>query len=113
MSFVLAWLDARERERRRALDVIDLFSQSETVDGVGMGGVRDAIADVLAPGTSTIQTRARYFFFIPWCYQKLESRRGPVNEAARAARALEVELGRELAGAADNAGALGIQSGAK
>jgi hypothetical protein len=113
MGFVLAWLDSSERDRRRALDVIDLFDQPETVDELGIGTVRDAIAEALTPGTSTVQTRARYFFFIPWCYCRLESRKTFVGGASRAARTMEVELSEELAKASDNAGALGIQSGAK
>jgi hypothetical protein len=32
MASVFAWLDSSEGERRRALDVIDLFDQPETVD---------------------------------------------------------------------------------
>jgi hypothetical protein len=70
-----AWLDTSERDKRRALDVIDLFQQKETVDELGLGSVRDTIADILAPGTSTIQTRARYFFFIAWIYRNLERSR--------------------------------------
>ena len=75
MSSLLKWLDASESDRRRALDVIDLFSVRDTRDELGLGGVRDAWADRLVPGTSTIQTRARYFFFIPWVYLKLERKR--------------------------------------
>jgi hypothetical protein len=56
-----AWLDFSEHERRKALDVIDLFRERDTRDELGIGTVRDALSDVLFPGTSTIQTRARYF----------------------------------------------------
>lgn len=60
MSFI-AWMDYSEADRRQALDVIDLFSQSEARDKLGLGTIRDA----MFPGTSTIQTRAKYFLFIP------------------------------------------------
>ena len=89
MASTFTWLDSSEHERRRALDIIDLFGQSETVDELGLGTVRDTIAEVLAPGTSTVQTRARYFFFIPWIYQSLD-RRSPLEKAGEAARRLEV-----------------------
>jgi Family of unknown function (DUF6361) len=72
-SFV--WLDYSERERRKMLDVIELFRESETVDELGIGSIRDAFADMLFPGTSTIMTRARYFLLIPWIYRQLEERR--------------------------------------
>jgi hypothetical protein len=66
MSSTLTWLDYSDRDRRRALDVVDLLRESSTVDELGLGLVRDAFADLLFPGTSTIQTRARYFLFVPW-----------------------------------------------
>jgi len=112
MALVLAWLDSSEHERRRALDVIDLFSQSETVDELGLGTVRDTIADVLSPGTSTIQTRGRYFFFIAWVYQQLE-KRGYRRGTAEAARRGEVELIEALSQSEDTRGVIGIDSGAK
>jgi hypothetical protein len=92
MSSLLKWLDTSESDRRRALDVIDMFSVRDTRDELGLGGVRDAWADRLVPGTSTIQTRARYFFFIPWVYRKLERRRLGESALRRRARKAELDL---------------------
>jgi len=39
------WMDYSERERRKALDVIDLFREQDTRDELGIGAVRDAFAD--------------------------------------------------------------------
>ena len=61
MTAILAWLDYSERDRKRALDVVGLLREPSTVDELGLGPVRDAFADLLFPGASTIQTRARYF----------------------------------------------------
>jgi hypothetical protein len=72
MTAILAWLDYSERDRKRALDVVGLLREPSTVDELGLGPVRDAFADMLFPGTSTIQTRARYFLFVPWQYAELE-----------------------------------------
>mgnify|MGYP000844970114 CR=1 FL=1 len=55
MASVLTWLDFSERERRKALDVIDQFRDEDTRDELGIGTVRDALADLLFPGISTIQ----------------------------------------------------------
>lgn len=66
------WLDYSERERRKMLDVVDLFREHDTRDELGVGSVRDAFADMLFPGTSTIMTRARYFLLVLWAYQRLE-----------------------------------------
>ncbi len=84
------WLDYSERERRKMLDVVDLFREHDTRDELGMGSVRDAFADMLFPGTSTIMTRARYFLLVPWTYQRLE--RLHVRSAEMAARARQAEL---------------------
>jgi len=86
---VFAWLDYSERERRKMLDVVDLFKEHDTRDELGIGSVRDAFADTLFPGTSTIMTRARYFLLVPWTYQRLEKSR--VNSAQIAARARRAE----------------------
>jgi hypothetical protein len=67
-----AWLDFTDVERDRALELIGLFRDHDTVDELGVLTIWEAIADQLLPGLSTIQTRARYFFFIPWIYQRLE-----------------------------------------
>jgi hypothetical protein len=85
------WLDTSESDRRKALDVIDLFSLGFTVDQLGFGGIRDAWADLLSPGTSTVQSRARYFLFVPWIYSDLE-RRGRKGDIERRARRAELEL---------------------
>jgi hypothetical protein len=92
-----AWLDYSEHDRRKALDVIDAFREKETVDELGLGTIRDAFADLFFPGTSTIQTRARYFLFIPWIYQRLEDKEVPSAEIARTARRDEIALINELA----------------
>lgn len=106
-----AWLDSSENEQRRALDVIDLLQQKETVDELGLGSVRDTIADVLAPGTSTVQTRARYFFLIPWIYQALAKRAGrTAKEIGQEARGWEIALIERIATSDDSDGTIGIQS---
>ena len=91
------WLDYSEHDRRKALDVIDAFREKETVDELGLGAIRDAFADLFFPGTSTIQTRAKYFLFVPWIYQRLEAKRTPSAEIARAARRDEIALINALA----------------
>lgn len=108
----LAWLDTSESERRRMMHIIDLFQQKGTVDELGLGGIRDTISDVLTPGTSTIQTRARYFFFIPWIYLALERKRTPAERVAAKARSMEIELSAVLKESSDSAGTIGLLAGA-
>jgi hypothetical protein len=92
MISAVSWLDFSERERRRALDVIEQFRDEDTRDELGVGTVRDALADLLFPGTSTVQTRARYFLFVPWTYLRLEERRVGYPEVERRDRQAEVRL---------------------
>jgi hypothetical protein len=110
VASTLTWLDFSEHERRQALDVIDLFREKDTRDELGIGTVRDALADLLFPGTSTIQTRARYFLFIPWLYRRLERQKAAVADAARFARREEIRLINALAGAGETEGVIGIEA---
>jgi hypothetical protein len=110
MASSFTWLDYSEQQRRQMLDVIDLFREQETRDELGIGAVRDAFADMLFPGTSTIQTRARYFLFIPWIYQQLEAKRVTSDQVRLKARKLEVTLIYALLESDDTAGLLGKQA---
>lgn len=110
MVSTFTWLDYSERDRRKVLDVIELFGERDTRDELGIGSVRDGFADLLFPGTSTIQTRARYFLLVPWIYSLLESRRTPSSAFASRARQEEVRLIDALASSDDSDGTIGIQA---
>jgi hypothetical protein len=111
MTATFAWLDYSERDRRQALDVVDLLREAATVDELGLGVVRDAFADLLFPGTSTIQTRARYFLFVPWIYLELERLRAPSAEVATRARRAEVALIDARVESGEREGVIGILAG--
>ncbi|QCB51995.1 hypothetical protein E5720_16375 [Rhodococcus sp. PAMC28707] len=64
----IAWLDTSPDEERRMRELVKLFSDSGTLDDIGIGQVRDTLADQLFPATSTVHTRAKYFLFVPWIY---------------------------------------------
>ena len=110
MGSQFAWLDFSEHERRKALDVIDLFRERDTRDELGIGTVRDALSDVLFPGTSTIQTRARYFLFVPWIYLAQERRKGAAADTERLVRREEIRLIDALTGAGETEGVVGIEA---
>lgn len=113
MRSTFSWLDFSEHERRKALDVIDMFRERDTRDELGIGTVRDALSDVLFPGVSTIQTRARYFLFVPWLYRALERRRGAAADVERLARREEIRLVDALAAAGETEGVIGIEARAR
>jgi len=65
----LSWLDFSEADPRRAREIVQLFSQRESRDELGISTIRDVFSNLLFPGVSVIQTRARYYLFIPWLLQ--------------------------------------------
>lgn len=108
-----AWLDYSEHDRRAALDVIDKFREHETRDELGLAAIRDGISDRFFPGTGTLQTRARYFFFVPWTYLGLERRRVPSGEVRAKARRAEIALIDVLADSVDADGTIGVLARAR
>jgi len=72
----IGWIDYGSRDRNKILSVLGLLSQPEAVDELGIGVIRDGFADVLFPGTSTIQTRAKYFLIVPYLLMELEREPG-------------------------------------
>jgi len=85
MSSSSTWVDFTEEDRRKIAEVIDLFREQDTRDELGLVAIRDAFADLLFPGTSTIRTRAKYFLFVPWSYRRNEDRGTSVTDNARRA----------------------------
>src|SRR5258706_14668814 len=107
MMSAFVWLDYSASERRKMLDVVDLFRERDTRDELGIGSVRDAFADMLFPGTSTIMTRARYFLLVAWTYQRLEKLRAKSGEIATQARRAELDLVEPIERSDDNDGNIG------
>lgn len=94
----LGWIDFSKEDRQKALDVINLLSEQGAVDELGIGIVRDAFANYFFPGTSTIQTRAKYFLIVPYILREaIDGRYGKdVNRILRAIDAEEKECGIKL-----------------
>jgi hypothetical protein len=107
MPSTISWLDTSEHDRRRVLDAIDLFKESEAREELGLGTIRDGFADDFFPGTSTIQTRAGYFLFIPWLYRGLQERGVVSSEIAAKAHKAEIQLIDALLTSDDTEGVIG------
>ena len=86
----LSWLDSSEHERRTVLQLVSALNEPGTLDELGIGSIRDTFSDALFPGTSTIQTRARYFLFVPWIMQMVEA--SSTSNHANHARWLQLQL---------------------
>lgn len=71
----IGWIDFSKDDRNRVNTILELLVPEGMIDELGMGTMRDALANQMFPGISTIQTRAKYFFIIPYIlydYQKLK-----------------------------------------
>lgn len=89
-----------------------LLQERESRDELGLGSIRDSIADHLFPGTSTIQTRLRYMLFIPWLFQMLEDSANGPDQLASEARSLENRLASALKAGGESNGIIGRDAGA-
>tara|TARA_R110000772_G_scaffold74498_2_gene162214 strand:- start:26779 stop:28029 length:1251 start_codon:yes stop_codon:yes gene_type:complete len=65
----IGWVDYSSAERERVSQVLSMLKEKGTLDELGIGQIRDAFADVLFPGFSTIQTRAKYFITLSYIFQ--------------------------------------------
>jgi uncharacterized protein DUF6361 len=72
---LLGWLDLGEEDQKRAKNYLADFRTEETIDELGFGIMRDALAEQFFPATNTVMTRARYLIFVPALYLKVESER--------------------------------------
>lgn len=108
----LGWIDFSKSERCKILSVLDLLQQPGTLDELGIAPVRDGFSNIFFPGTSTIQTRAKYFMLIPYALKDLErsSETNP-NVLRRTLDAIERECGELLlAQNKDERGIIGARS---
>lgn len=70
----IGWIDFSKKDRNRVNTILDMIKPEGKVDELGIGILRDGLSNRLFPGISTIQTRARYFFIVPyilWDFLKL------------------------------------------
>lgn len=120
MPSALAWLDQSEEAQRRARELIRMFQETESRDELGIGQIRDIYSDWLFPGTSVIQTRARYFLIIPWLFKYHENKKRAGDELLKRVQADERLLIERLKSASssgtgakvDMDGLIGVQKGA-
>lgn len=77
----IGWIDFSKTERDKVISVLDILGDKGVLDELGIAPIRDSFSDLFFPGTSTIQTRAKYFCIVPYTFKKLEldSEIYPVN----------------------------------
>lgn len=82
----IGFIDFSKEERSKILSTLKLLGEQTALDELGIGVIRDAYADLLFPGISTLQTRAKYFVLIPYLFRR----------ASELATAGKLRSGREL-----------------
>lgn len=82
----IGFIDFSKEERSKILSTLKLLGEQTALDELGIGVIRDAYADLLFPGISTLQTRAKYFVLIPYLF----------HSASEMAAAGKLHSGREL-----------------
>ena len=108
----LGWIDFSKKERNKVLNVLELLSEPGTLDELGIAPIRDGFANVFFPGTSTIQTRAKYFLIVPYALKDLEySTETNPNRILRIFDEVECNCGKLLMSAGgDTDGIIGSRS---
>ncbi|MCF0241122.1 MAG: hypothetical protein HUK25_00700 [Treponema sp.] len=88
----LGWIDFSESDRKKVLEVIQLLSTKGAVDELGFGIIRDGFADYFFPGTSTVQTRAKYFVLVPYILKEAASEQNPTKFLDNTEKNIATEL---------------------
>jgi hypothetical protein len=111
MPSQISWLDFSDSDRRKMIEVVQLFREQDTRDELGIASIRDTLAELLFPGTGTLQSRARYFLFVPWHCFRLERKKYSDNRARDRLRSEEINVINALIQRGET-GIIGQRSGA-
>ena len=110
-SSSLGWLDLDAAASERVAALLRSLEEPGSLDALGLGSIRDAFSTMLSPGTSTTQTRIRYFIFLPWILSRLEAERVRPADFAQRLRDDEVRLIGRLHHLGPKQGVIGYKSG--
>ena len=109
----VGWLDYNDDAAHKMNETLRALDEPSTLDPLGLGSIRDAFSDLIAPGTSTIHTRLRYFLFIAWICQRIEKSDTSATQFASRLRNDESILINCLREGGEKQGVQGFTSGIK
>ena len=109
----LGWLDFDDAARDRVSALLRSLEEPRTLDVLGLLTINNAFSEMLSPGTSTVQTKLRYFIFLPWIFQRLGAERVPPAHLAGRLREAEARLIECLRHLGRGQGVLGYHAGRK
>jgi len=88
----VGWVVLDDAHKRAIQETAALSREQGTVDELGIGVVRDALSDLLFPGTSVLHTRAKYLLFVPWIYDAIRAEGRWGSRAVALGRQREIAL---------------------
>lgn len=71
----LGYIHNNREEQTRVLHILKMTSESVALDELGIGRIRDAFADRMFPGISTLQKHMKYFSLMPQLYRRATEKR--------------------------------------
>lgn len=87
----IGFINFNQEALNKANKVLQLLQGQGAVDELGLGRIRDAFSNMMFPGMSTLQTKAKYFLLLPALYSFLE--RTKIHDAREARlKVLEYEI---------------------
>lgn len=100
----IGFVSFNQEALNRAEKVLKLLQGQGAIDELGLGRIRDAFSNIMFPGLSVLQTRAKYFCLLPAMYYYLERTQIiNANDARDKVIKLEIALtNRFIKGANDN-----------
>ena len=111
MTSHISWIDYSTKEREDSMRALALLKGPESRDELGIGAIRDSLSDLLFPGTSTLQTKLKYFLIIPWMYMSLEQKKIGSDRFSSSADNLERDLIENLSKIENTEGVIGLVAG--
>lgn len=69
----LSWVYVDDAALATAKRVINFFREKRIRDPLGVGQITTSLSNQLFPATSSVMTRLRYVFIVPWVYRLVES----------------------------------------
>lgn len=96
----IGFVNFNSEEKKRVAKMMQLLQESEAIEELGIGRVRDHFSNTLFPGTSTLQHHAKYFVVLPslYYYTAFKSRKfHNIADIRRYIKEAEIQITRQLA----------------
>lgn len=95
----IGFVNFNTEEKKRVAKMMQLLQESEAIEELGIGRVRDYFSNTLFPGTSTLQHHAKYFVVMPSLYYHTAFKSRKFQNKAEVTRYIkeaEVQITRQL-----------------